>query len=196
MGENRGWYSRYLPHFDGCDLNQFITFRLADSLPEGVLERIKLELRDFNGDAEIEEIRRIEKLIDQGSGSCILRETECAKIVQDSLHYHDGKHFHLYAYVIMPNHVHFLARFEEGHSLPEGLQSLKSYTAHRLKELHPEMLSIWQPGYFDRYMRNQEHFDRTRTYIHQNPVKSKLCKEAEDFVWSSAFDNKTREARP
>lgn len=187
MSENRGWYSRYLPHFDGCDVNQFVTFRLADSLPQGVLEKIQYDLREFKGNAEIEKIRRIERLIDQGSGSCILRDAECARIVQDSFLYHDEKLFQLHEWVVMPNHVHFLARFEEGNSLPEALQSLKSYTAHRLKELHPEMPSIWQPGYHDRYMRNEEHYIRTCNYIHENPVKAKLCRVAEDFIWSSAY---------
>ena len=192
MGENRGWYSRCLPHFDGCEINQFVTFRLADSLPQGVLERIEQDLRDFKGNTDVEKIRRIERLIDQGSGSCILRETVCATIVQDSLKYHDGKLFSLHEWVIMPNHVHFLARFEDGNSLPDALQSLKSYTGHRLKELHPEMPSIWQPGYHDRYMRNEEHYERTRNYIYENPVKAKLCREAESFEWSSAFEENTR----
>ncbi len=187
MGENKGWYSRYLPHFDSGNVNQFVTFRLADSLPQNVLEQIEVDLRDFSGNVDIEKIRRIERFIDQGYGSCILRESECAKIVQDSLQYHDGKHFQLHAWVVMPNHAHFLARFDEGQSLPEALQSLKSYTAHRLKSIHPEMPLIWQPGYFDRYMRNEEHFSRTWTYICENPVKAKLCRVAEEFIWSSAY---------
>ena len=41
----RGWYSRgYLPHFDGGEVTQFITFRLADSLPVSFLNRYKVEL--------------------------------------------------------------------------------------------------------------------------------------------------------
>lgn len=34
----RGWYSRgYMPHFDSQHVVQHVTFRLADSLPAGVL---------------------------------------------------------------------------------------------------------------------------------------------------------------
>ena len=102
--------------------------------------------------------------------------------------FHDGNHFDLRAWVVMPNHVHFLARFEEGNSLPTAIQSLKSFTGHQLKKLHPEMQEIWQQGYFDRFMRNDDHFLRTRAYIHQNPTKAKLCKKEEDFIWSSAFN--------
>ena len=35
----KGWYSRgYLPHFDGGEMIQFITYRLADSLPQKILK--------------------------------------------------------------------------------------------------------------------------------------------------------------
>jgi hypothetical protein len=41
-----GWHSRgYLPHFDGGELAQFITFRLHDSLSLDVLVRSKDELK-------------------------------------------------------------------------------------------------------------------------------------------------------
>lgn len=84
----------------------------------------------------------------------------------------------------MPNHVHFLAYFEEGQSLGTALRSLKSFTAHKLKKLHPEFAHIWHQESFDRYMRNDEHYGNTIRYIHQNPVKANLCKEAEDYPWS------------
>lgn len=190
MNDHKGWYQRQksVPHFDGVGVTQFVTFRLSDSLPKEVLERIEVELKVVKNNIEIERIRQMERYLDLGYGSCILRETPCAQIVQDSILYHDGKFFDVRAWVIMPNHLHLLARFEEGQSLPVGLQSLKSFTAHKLKELHPEMDSIWQQGYFDRFMRNDDHFINTQAYIHQNPVKAKLCKIEGDFVWSSAYD--------
>ncbi len=48
---------------------------------------------------------------------------------------------------------------------------------------------IWQPGYFDRYMRNEEHFWRTVRYILKNPVASKLCDTPDEFPWSSAYEH-------
>ena len=39
---HRGWHSRnYLPHFDSQDVVQFVTFRLADSLPRHVVEMLR-----------------------------------------------------------------------------------------------------------------------------------------------------------
>ena len=40
--EFKGWHSRgYLPHFDSQDVTQFVTFRLADSLPTSALDRLR-----------------------------------------------------------------------------------------------------------------------------------------------------------
>jgi hypothetical protein len=49
-----GWHSRgYLPHFDGGEVPQFITFRLADSMPQILLDRWREELgREQNIDIE------------------------------------------------------------------------------------------------------------------------------------------------
>src|SRR5258705_11438 len=42
MTQPKGWHSRgYLPHFDSPQTVQFVTFRLADSLPEAVASSIR-----------------------------------------------------------------------------------------------------------------------------------------------------------
>jgi len=39
---HKGWHSRhYLPHFDSQDVIQFVTFRLADSLPADAIKRLE-----------------------------------------------------------------------------------------------------------------------------------------------------------
>ncbi len=44
----KGWHSRgYLPHFDSPETIQFITFRLADSLPRHVTEALKTRRPDW-----------------------------------------------------------------------------------------------------------------------------------------------------
>ena len=42
----KGWHSRgYLPHYESQDIVQFVTYRLADSIPQETLERIQLSDR-------------------------------------------------------------------------------------------------------------------------------------------------------
>ncbi len=56
-----GWHSRgYLPHFDGGEISQFITFRLADSLPQRFLDKWREELKEEDADVDAALRRRIE----------------------------------------------------------------------------------------------------------------------------------------
>ncbi len=185
MEDHRGWHSRgYLPHLDIGEVTQFITFRLGDSLPQSVLE----ELEDLRRRGEhVARIERAEYYFDQGHGSCILREPSCAMIVQEALIFLHDKRFELIAWVIIPNHVHFLARFGEGQSLSKGMHSLKSYTSNELGKLHPEVRPIWQQESFDRYIRGEEHYQWVVNYIHNNPVIANYCESSDDFPWSSAY---------
>ena len=186
MDENKVWHNRgYLPHFDGGNVTQFITFRLGDSLPQEAL--IELERLKENGpDGIIERQNRIEHYLDQGVGSCILREPECATIVQNALKFLDGKRYELRAWAVMPNHVHVLAHFCEGQLLWKAMHSLKSFTSNELGKLHPEVRPIWQEESFDRFIRSDEHYSHVLRYIHENPVKAKICRNPSDYPWSSA----------
>jgi hypothetical protein len=54
-----GWHSRgYLPHFDGGEIPQAITFRLHDSLPQTLLEGWRQELEHQEGQNFNAEFRR------------------------------------------------------------------------------------------------------------------------------------------
>ena len=169
--EPRGWYSRgYLPHFDGGEKLQFLTFRLYDSLPQEVLDKWKSELAQC---AELErEIvlrERIEKYLDCSYGKCYLKRPEIAGIVQNALLFHDGTKYKLIAWTIMPNHVHLLLKpFEELGALEH---SIKSYTANEINKILGRSGSLWQTEVFDRYIRDFTHFEKTVAYIENNPFK-------------------------
>ena len=47
------------------------------------------------------------------------------------------------------------------------------------------MKRIWQREYWDRFIRNEKHFNNAISYIHENPVKAGLCKSKADWKWSS-----------
>ena len=105
-----GWHSRgYLPHFDGGEIAQTLNLHLADSFPQTVLRAWMNELAKSspsNMDAVLR--RRIERYLDQGYGSCALRNARVAAMVQKSLLHFDGERYRFSAWVVMPNHVHVL----------------------------------------------------------------------------------------
>ena len=190
MEENtpRGWHNRgYLPHFDGGEVLQFITVHLGDALPFAVLERWKTEVsRAKDEDAKTALFRRAEKYVDLGFGSCFLRQDRIAAQAQESLVRHHLKRYKLIAWVIMPNHAHFLIKPLGGHSLSAIMKNCKSFTAHECNRLLDRTGKFWQEDYYDRYIRDRDHFEKAINYIEMNPVKAELCEKPNDWKFSSA----------
>jgi REP element-mobilizing transposase RayT len=187
-----GWHSRgYLPHFDGGELTQFITFRLADSMPQELLDRWREDLaseQTIDVDAALR--KRIELFLDQGYGKCYLRDPRVASSVQNSFLFFDGERYRLHAWVVMPNHAHLSLTPRAGHELSAILHSLKSYTANEANKLLQRTGQFWQPESFDRWVRDANHFENVIRYIENNPVKARLCKKPEDWPYSSAWFRK------
>ncbi|MDO9424123.1 MAG: transposase [Methylobacter sp.] len=194
----KGWYSRgYLPHLDVPDIVQFITFRLADSLPQTVLKQLEQELVQIPiSMRERERRKKIEQWLDAGLGCCALAHPRMAEVMQQTLQIFDGERYRLIAWCIMPNHVHVL--IEPAISLPNILQSWKSFTGSWAISHNAELglgvpvatgatkNQFWMREYWDRYIRDEKHFHSTIDYIHNNPVKAGLCGEVHDWPWSSA----------
>jgi REP element-mobilizing transposase RayT len=184
-----GWTCRgYLPHFDGREVPQFITLHLADSVPKKVVERWKQELNTRSSVQDRVLLQsRIERYADRGHGQAFLRDHRLAEMVQEALLEDDGKKYRLWAWVIMPNHAHLLVtRFPE-FTLSKIMQSFKSLTSHKANRILGRSGQFWMFDYFDRYIRNANHFQKTVEYIQGNPVKARLCLRQEDYPFGSAW---------
>jgi len=183
-----GWHSRgYLPHWDHPGMIQSLNFRLADSLPSGVLVKMEAELASESPDKrDVELRRRVEKYLDAGHGKCWLRQPVVAKIAEDALMHFDGERYRLLSWCIMPNHVHALIETRMQFSLSGVLHSWKSFIGHEANKVLRLEGEFWQREYLDRYVRNAEHYEKVMAYIEENPVKAGLAKIKSDWLWSSA----------
>ena len=184
----------YLPHFDNKQY-QMITFRLYDSVPQKVIEIWKVQLNQNNQDInQSENNRRILRLIDQyedsGYGQCFLKDNEAAKITHDSLHYYNHQKYNLICWCIMPNHVHVLIEIIGSNSLSTILHGWRSYSSKAINKVFNRSGKIWMSEYFDRYIRDLNHFDKVIHYIHNNPVKAGLVSDPSLYRWSSAYREK------
>ena len=86
--------------------------------------------------------------------------------------------FFLYAFVVMPDHCHFLLRVAPPETISHIMNVYKSGLTFNLG-----IKKIWQKGFDIRIVKNPE---EARRYIHLNPVKGGLVEIAEDYPWSSA----------
>jgi putative transposase len=93
----------------------------------------------------------------------------------------------VYAYVVMPEHIHLLVSEPERGTLADALKSLKQGIARRL--IRDDECGcgqhFWQKRYYDFNIRNHPQFVEKIRYIHRNPVKRGLCERPEDWEWSS-----------
>jgi len=86
----------------------------------------------------------------------LLSDKKTNSIVAGALKWlHDNNRIDLLAYVVMPDHLHFVAALKIG-TLPELMHSLKSYTAKRINKALKREGKIWQDQYHDHAVRKEE----------------------------------------
>jgi putative transposase len=175
-----------LPHWQQNGAVYFITFRLGDALPRNLLERWKEERNawlkwhplPWSADMEREYhrrfSRRIEEWLDAHHGSCILRRHRCAQEIAAAFHHFDGTRINIVSFVVMPNHVHALFAPMHEWPLEKIVHSWKRQSAVRINRLTDSTRALWQRDYFDRLVRNEQHFARCVRYIRSNSEKARL----------------------
>jgi HsdR family type I site-specific deoxyribonuclease len=181
FGQPDEWHAGNLPHRNKKGLIQSITFRLADSLPQSVLKEIEEEIQHLTEDKkDLEKRKKYQYWLDKGLGCCALGNREMAQVMQEALLHHNGDKYDLLAWSIMPNHVHVLIKASD--DLPKIIQSWKSYTGKWALSnnkkfnlgIDKDAKQFWMPEYWDRFVRDENHFNTAVRYILNNPVKANL----------------------
>jgi REP element-mobilizing transposase RayT len=96
------------------------------------------------------------------------------------------------SWVVMPNHIHaLLCPLRDLSSVVSGIKVASAKEANRLLG---RTGPFWSRDYFDRWMRNSAEEKRVIRYIENNPVRAGLCREAEDWPYSSATARRTERA--
>jgi REP element-mobilizing transposase RayT len=119
-------------------------------------------------------------------GNCWLRLPQVATIVEQPFLAFDGDRYCLYAWTIMPNHVDVLLGILGESTLSDIVASWKKFTARRCNQQLGRFGQFWQPDYWDRFIRNDEHFEAAVGYIDNNSVKAGLARIPADWSWGSA----------
>jgi REP element-mobilizing transposase RayT len=185
-----------LPHWQQNGATYFVTFRLADSVPAHLWTKweeeragwLRFHPEPWDVEVELEYHKRfttaIERWLDAGYGSCVLRQVDCAKIVDEALRHFDRQRVLLISSVVMPNHVHALLIQNADHPLEHLLHSWKTFSSRNTNRLVGRSGTLWQRSYFDRLVRNEKHFRNCVRYIRRNPEKAHL-KPGEYILYES-----------
>ena len=130
---------------------------------------------------------RTDRELDQSrSGPLWLAIPEIARCVIAALHRGDKElhQYELYAFVVMPNHVHVL--LNPLRKLERITNGVKGAARDANRILGRTGTHFWQDETYDHWIRDAAQFDRVRLYIEQNPVAAGLVKSPEEWPWSSA----------
>ncbi|MDO8998403.1 MAG: transposase [Bacteroidota bacterium] len=129
----------------------------------------------------------------------------------DSLKYcQQQKGLEIYAYVLMPSHLHMMCRAKEGFELANIIRDFKKFTSKKIiqniKEEHESRrewlldlfskacehlkreqgYKVWQDGYHAEEISSNMFIYQKLNYIHNNPVKDRIVEKPEDYLFSSA----------
>jgi len=164
------FYNRHLPHDlpEGAILH--VTWRLSNSLPAPQPEIL---LKDYKPPRPL--------------GPTWLKDERIAQMLVDALNYGaaERRDYNLFAYVVMPNHVHILIEpLEELSTIMCWLKGRTARLANRILERKNQ--PFWQDESYDHWIRTAKEFNETIHYIENNPVRAKLVELPEDWRWSSA----------
>ncbi len=201
-------YFTTMPHWrqDGC--TYFVTYRLADSIPKSVLDRWeenkRIWLKQHGASLPPEEPwhdaflrlprklqfefqqcfnRELNAYLDEGRGSCVLREPRCSQIIVDGWDHFHGQRYEIRSLVVMPNHVHLLVCPLPGFELEKILQSRKRQSAREINNLLGKEGKLWQKHSFDHIVRNEEALAKFTNYIAENPAMAGLKSGFRRFDW-------------
>jgi len=119
-------------------------------------------------------------------GPLHLNDGKASKIVVDSIIFGIPDRYDLFAFVVMPNHVHILLLPHI--QIDKITQGIKGFTSHEINLLQERRgRALWIDESFDHWVRTSDELLRIIAYIERNPVKAGLCAAPEQWDWSSAF---------
>ena len=92
------------------------------------------------------------------------------------------------AFVVMPNHLHWLMQVQAGKNLSATVGSLKSQSGRLIGQATSTTGQVWQKGFYDSAMRRDADMIRVARYIVANPLRAGLAREIGDYsLWNSIW---------
>ena len=111
----------------------------------------------------------------------LFRHDRWAKLLGQSLFHYGENDYRLHAFVIMPDHVHILITPKV--TIEKAVQLIKGGFSFRARKELVWKFEIWQQGFTDHRIRDEEDWQHHLEYIRQNPVKAGLVTELSNYQY-------------
>jgi REP element-mobilizing transposase RayT len=128
----------------------------------------------------------------------LFSDQRSARIVVRSLIHSDRAEWsRTFAYVVMPDHLHWLFELGQAKTLDRLMCSINGFTSRKISRNGIAHGGIWQDGYHDRAIRDFEDLRAISRYIVANPLRARLCEEISDYPhWDAVWLTGGRDAAP
>ena len=120
----------------------------------------------------------------------LFRNYRLGRIVVKSFRYHHEKGMvSSLAFVVMPDHIHWLAELRPDHSLERLMRSFKAYTSLMINRVRGTAgQPVWQAGYHDHALRREEDILDVARYVVANPLRAGPVERLEDYpLWDAVW---------
>lgn len=103
-------------------------------------------------------------------------------------YYKDKYCIEIISYCIMDNHAHILVNFEKIQELSKFMQIINTKYAIYYNKNNNRAGYVYKGRFYSEPIMDNSHLLNCIIYIHNNPVKAKKCKHAEEYKFSSYRD--------
>lgn len=113
----------------------------------------------------------------------------CARLLVAEMHrLHEENQLASLAWLIMPDHLHWLFQLQESQDLSQVIRLLKGRSAHRINLYLQRQGSIWDRAFHDHALRKDEDIKAIARYIVANPLRAKLVEKVDDYpLWDAVW---------
>ena len=124
----------------------------------------------------------------------LFKNERWARLLLDTLFHYRGPAYLLHEFVVMPDHIHILLTPKT--SLEKAIQFIKGGFSYRAKKELGSNMEVWQKGFQDQRIRDANDYEAHVSYIHNNPVKERLCERPDQYPYSSSHLGFELDPRP
>ena len=100
----------------------------------------------------------------------------------------ENENFEVYAYCLMTNHVHLFLKEKELGDIKKIMHKLLTTYVVWFNRKYQRSGSLIGNRYKSEPIENDKYYYALVRYIHQNPIRAKICKSPEEYIWSSYND--------
>ncbi len=109
-------------------------------------------------------------------------------LVKAFRHQVEQQHVSSLAFVVMPDHFHWLLQVTGSRSLSVIVNAAKSESARRINALRHSRRQLWQKGFYDRAIRREEDVEDAARYIVTNPLRAGLVESLSQYpLWDAIW---------